>query len=87
MTLAQVSESTSQRCHWKAKEVGFPVQVPSLAVSSWPTRASPVTVGRVVLLSGAAFDSTTAVCSERAFVAPSAFSAVTRTRIVLPTSA
>ena len=34
MTAAHVSESTSQRCHWKAKVVGFPVHVPSLAVSS-----------------------------------------------------
>jgi hypothetical protein len=46
MTLAQVSASASQRCHWKANEVGFPVHVPSLAVSSCPTRASPVIVGR-----------------------------------------
>ena len=45
MTFAQVSESTSHRCHWKAKDVGFPVQVPSLAFSSCPTRASPVIVG------------------------------------------
>jgi hypothetical protein len=39
-------------------------------------------VGRLVLFSGAAFEATTSVCSERAFVDPSALIAVTRTRIV-----
>ena len=87
VTSTQVNESTSQRCHWNANDVGLPVHVPSLALSSCPTRASPVIVGRVVLFSGAAFEATTSVCSERAFVAPSALTAVTRTRIVLPTSA
>lgn len=87
MTFAQVSVSTSQRCHWKANEVGLPVHVPSVAVSSFPTRASPLIVGRPVFVSGAAFEPTTSVCSERAFIEPSAFTAVTRTRSVLPTSA
>jgi hypothetical protein len=46
-----------------------------------------VIVGRAVLVSGAAFEATTAVGSERAFVAPSALTAVTRTRMVRPSSA
>ena len=58
-TFAHVNESTSQRCHWNANDVGLPVHVPSLAVSSCPTRASPVIAGRTVLSSGAAFEATT----------------------------
>src|SRR5262245_66591427 len=76
-----------QRCHWNANDVGEPVHVPSLAVISWPTRASPVIVGRDVLVSGGAFVTTTSVCSDRALREPSAFVAVTRTRSVRPTSA
>src|SRR5262245_18263867 len=77
----------SQRCHWNANEVGVLDHVPSLAESSWPTRASPVITGRDVLMSGGAFAPTTSDCSERAVAEPSAFDARTRTRTVLPTSA
>jgi hypothetical protein len=82
----QVIASMSQRCHWNENEVGLPVQVPSFAVNSSPTRAVPVIVGREVFVSGAAFEPTTSLGSERAFISPSAFIAVTRTRKVCPTS-
>src|SRR5688572_20640643 len=75
----------SHRCHWKANEVGAPLHVPSSAVSSSPTRAVPEIVGRDVFR-GAPPPVTRAVASERALAAPSAFTAVTRTRIVWPTS-
>src|ERR671911_2556957 len=48
-TLPHTIASRSQRCHWNENEVGFPLQVPSLAVSVSPTCGSPVIVGRAVL--------------------------------------
>jgi hypothetical protein len=76
----------SHRCHWYENEVGLPVHVPSFAVSDSPTCGVPEIVGRAVFR-GPSADVTTAVGSERADAAPSALTAVTRTRIVLPASA
>ena len=73
-----------QRCHWKANEVD-PGHVPSLAASSCPTRASPVIVG-LQFRERCRVPPDDVVGSERAFVEPSGFTAVTRTRIVRPTS-
>ncbi len=64
----------------------MPVQVPLSPVSFWPSWAVPEIVGGAVFL-GTAFAETTAVWADCAESEPSALVAVTRTRIVLPTSA
>lgn len=81
--------TASHRCHWNAKAVGFPVQLPSFAVSCCPTRAVPEMVGRSVFLGGAGelAAATVAVSSDCAEADPSGLVAVTRTRIVRPASA
>src|SRR6476659_2960210 len=76
----------SHRCHWYENDVGLPLHVPSFPISSSPTRASPVTVGREVFVRGVAFEGTPSVGSERACTQPSALLAMTRTRIVCPRS-
>src|SRR5687767_8878490 len=82
----QLVPSASQRCHWYANPVGSFDQLPSSALSSSPTRSSPRMDGRSVFC-GAELGATTAVGAERAALAPSAFTARTRTRIVRPASA
>ena len=47
-TSTQVAPAESQRCHWNAKEVGAPVQLPVLPVSVWPACATPLIVGKAV---------------------------------------
>src|SRR5690348_2213629 len=86
-TSKQTVASRSQRCHWYAYDVGVFVHVPGSAVSCWPTAVSPVMVGRVWFRGAPLVGPTTAVCADRAFAAPSAFTAVTRTRSVCPRSA
>ncbi len=64
----------------------MPVQLPSSTVSTSPTSGVPEMIGSSVF-AGAPLDWTTSVAAERAFAAPSAFTAVTRTRIERPASA
>ncbi len=64
---------------------GEPVQVPSWAVSVCVSRGVPVIVGTAVFTGGSG--STGADGSDDAVVEPPLFVAVTRTRIVAPTSA
>jgi len=88
-TSVQTTASMLQRCHWYPNDVGLPLQEPGEARSSSPTRAVPVMVGADVFF-GAAVDVTGAtvlVCADCAEAEPSAFVAVTRTRIVWPASA
>src|SRR5438477_10534694 len=86
----QVDElSTWQRCRWNAYEVGLPLQLPVEAVSVCPTRVVPEIVGTAVFF-GAAFataGATASVAFDSAVAEPSAFVAVTRTRIACPASA
>ena len=65
--------------------VGVPVQVPTAELSVCPSRVVPEMVGTAVLTGGSA--TTTAVCADVACALPATFVAVTRTRIVEPTSA
>ena len=65
----------------------MPVQLPFSAVSCWPAFAVPLIVGLAVFLGGFPAAATTAVGAERAVADPSAFFAVTSTRIVWPASA
>src|SRR5438034_3926812 len=81
----QFAPAVSQRCHWRVNEVGVGLQLPFETVSSPPTIAVPVTVGLTVFVAPL-FDATTSLASEGAAVLPSAFTAVTITRTVCPTS-
>src|SRR5262249_7702061 len=80
-TSPQPSPVTSQRRHWKANERAPPVHVPREAVSSSPTTALPVIVGRPAFV-GATFAEMTPVVWEFAEAWPSVFEAVTTTRTV-----
>jgi hypothetical protein len=76
----------SHRRHWYPYESGrVPDQVPTAALSVWPSWTVPEIVGGDVFAGGMA--ATTAVCTDVAPAAPPAFDAVTTTRIVEPTSA
>ena len=55
-------------------------------MSGWPTCAVPEIVGGEVFAGGAPADCTTAVAAEKSLTLPAALVAVTRTRIVVPTS-
>ena len=83
----QFRPSASQRNHWRPKVIGsVPLHVPCPAVSVWPIRGSPVTVGGS--WSSGAVPPTTVVAPDTAGVElPWPFVAVTATRIRLPTSA
>ena len=63
----------------------MPVHVPFAAVSTSPSPVSPEIVGRAVFTGEAG--ATTPLCADEALALPPAFVAVTRRRIVLPTSA
>ena len=63
----------------------MPVQVPSPAVSVWPSRATPETAGTTVLTG--ATGSTSVPGTECAVAEPASLEAVTSLRIVEPTSA
>ena len=75
----------SQRCHAYAYDVGEPLQVPVVALSTRPSCAVPDTTGADTL-TGAAAGITVAVATEDALADPPAFDAVTKTRTVEPTS-
>jgi hypothetical protein len=62
-----------------------PLQVPGVAVSVSPSRATPETSGRSVVCGGAG--ATASVRAEDAFADPPRFVAVTMTRTVWSTSA
>jgi hypothetical protein len=49
----QFEPSASQRCHWYAKELGLPLQLPASAFRLSPTRAVPEIVGRSVFFGAA----------------------------------
>ncbi len=65
--------------------VGVPVQVPAVALATWPSRSVPLIDGATVFAGAAAV--TTAVCADVALALPPAFVPVTTTRMVWPTSA
>src|SRR5690242_4964980 len=81
--------SASQRCQRNAYEVGLPFQLPSSVVSVSPTVGVPEMIGRSVLRGtpDPPAGATTSVCADCALAVPSAFDAVTRTRIVWSRSA
>src|SRR5262245_40030417 len=81
----QLEPDPSQRCHSYANEVGEPLQVPVLALSTWPSCAVPDTTGGDTFAGGAA-GTTTPVAADTALAEPPAFDAVTTTRTVNPTS-
>jgi len=83
---AQLVPEAEQRCHWKAKADGLPVQPPVVAESDWPTCGVPVTTGGEVDV-GAPVAATPAVTIDVAVVEPAPFRPVTATRIVAPASA
>jgi hypothetical protein len=83
--LAQLSPFASQRHQTKRVDVGFPLQVPSLAVSVEPTAGLPEIVGAAVFVGAAALE-ITAEGAEVAWLDPPAFVAVTVTRRRPPTS-
>ena len=86
----QVPPRSSQRRHRYAKLAGFPDHEPLPAVRVWPTWAAPETVGGVVFAGGdEPVGCTTAVVGSESAGSPgpAALEAVTRTRIVAPTSA
>jgi hypothetical protein len=64
-----------------------PDQLPRSAVSVWPSCAVPEIVGAAVLVGAVGAAVTTAVSAELAEVDPALLVAVTRTRMVDPTSA
>jgi hypothetical protein len=83
--LTQVDPAVSQRRHCCVYVIGVvPVHVPSVVVRVCPFTALPETTG-TDMLTGAA-EATTAVAAESADVDAVEFVAVTRTRIVDPTS-
>ena len=63
----------------------MPVQLPSPALSVWPSRATPVTVGTTTLAGPTG--STSVDGTETAVAEPASLEAVTSLRIVAPTSA
>ena len=67
--------------------VGAPVQLPLFAVRVLFSWGVPETVGGCVFLGGPALAATTAVGLELALAVPSWFVAMTRERILCPTSA
>ena len=82
----QLAPAALQRRQTRVKViVAVPTQVPSFAVSVWPNAAVPVIDGATVLTGGEVV--TSAVWFDVASVLPAVFVAVTRLRIVLPTSA
>jgi hypothetical protein len=84
-TSAHAPPVESHRRHWRANAiVGVPDQVPSLALSVWPTVSVPEMVGAPVFDGAAA--ATTAVGADVAESEPAPFVAVTVTRSVEPTS-
>jgi hypothetical protein len=82
----QFSAAESHRCHWRENDVGVGLHVPFDTASSSPTCADPETAGLTELV-GPFFESTTSVGSDVAVPLPSAFVAVTSTRMVRETSA
>ena len=86
MILVQLPPLAAHRRHWYAEERGgVPSHDPSLAVSTLPSRAVPLMLGRAVFEGARA-----ATIADAALVAleePCEFVAATRTRIRLPTSA
>jgi hypothetical protein len=79
----------SQRRQSRVKVIGVvPVQVPSVALRTWPSRTVPEMTGSPVRsLTGGDSGAMTAVAGEVELADPSTFVAVTVTRIVVPTSA
>jgi hypothetical protein len=76
----------SQRRHWKVNVIGVaPDHEPVVAVSVEPNLAVPEIAGSAVF-SGADVETTTAVGAESAEAEPCELLAVTRRRILLPTS-
>jgi hypothetical protein len=63
-----------------------PVHVPSVVVSVCPLTALPETTGSDVLAGAAGAETTIVVAAESAVAEPDALVAVTRARIVEPTS-
>jgi hypothetical protein len=83
----QADPSASQRRHWRVYVIGvIPVQIPSVVVSVCPLTALPDTTGGDVLAGGAGAETTTGVAAESAELDETVLVAVTRTRIVEPTS-
>ena len=53
MSVHDVVASALQCSHWNANAVGLPLHAPGSAVSVWPTRAVPATVGSDVFFGAA----------------------------------
>jgi hypothetical protein len=81
----QLPPDALQRCHSREYPVGPPAQDPSTPVKVDPWIADPLIDGPVVLAGGPA--ATAPVAAERAVVVPTAFVALTSTRMNFPTSA
>src|SRR3970040_1585379 len=80
--------SDPHRTHWYANVIGWvPVHAPAVPVSRWPSVGVPEIAGSPVFFGAPLSSVTTEVASDRAEPEPSAFDAVTRTRIRAPTSA
>jgi hypothetical protein len=60
--------------------------VPAAAVNVWSTRAVPAIVGGTRIEGGSPGSTTTVVAVEKADTNPTSFVAVSRTRMVAPTS-
>jgi hypothetical protein len=88
-TTVHAPPAVLQRCHWYANVIGWvPVHVPLVAVRVRPSISSPVICGRAVLRGAFCGASrTSAVAADRAWALPSAFRALTTTRIRRLTSA
>jgi hypothetical protein len=83
---AQLSPLASQRRQRYSKLIGaVPVQLPSVVVKISPTCVNPETRGRSTLVGGTGV--TTSVDAEPRYMEPAEFVAITRERIVEPTSA
>lgn len=81
----QLAPSELQRCHWYAYVTGVePVQVPLVAVSVWPSLATPVTAGRTVFVS--ASGATIPEAADEADAEATELVAATWTRTAFPTS-